>query len=392
MKKDWQKQLSRIQKQNTAVIIALGISTAVLGMLLFPDLWNSLSLLELYAVIFAAFLLSAWLQTMLHEAGHLVFGLLSGYEFGYYCIGSHAWMKQDGRLVRRRVYLPGTAGSCLMIAPDVRPMPHALFYMGGAIVDLLAAALCFSLCLPLRFEFPYPACYLMVHGVYALYSALNNAIPRRTLVFNDGSRVRALRDNPEAQASCALQQRITHALLCKNLRLRDMPDAWFSLPDASLWNNGITASQAVLYYDRLQDQHRFNEARILAERLLESAALPPGSMLMLTADLICYELMNEYRPEVISDLLDKTQKKYMKSMGKSFTMLRARCICALLGQDSTENPEDLRRQLERLARRSPSDACWRIDLEMMNMARDIYWQRITDKFSGEEHDPQGNAE
>ncbi|MBQ3106858.1 MAG: hypothetical protein IJC51_05275, partial [Eggerthellaceae bacterium] len=35
------------------------------------------------------------LQTIIHEAGHLVFGLVSGYRFSSFRIGSFMWMKTD---------------------------------------------------------------------------------------------------------------------------------------------------------------------------------------------------------------------------------------------------------------------------------------------------------
>ena len=43
-------------------------------------------------------LLANFLQTVIHEAGHLVFGLLSGYQYCSFRIGSFMWIKQDGKI------------------------------------------------------------------------------------------------------------------------------------------------------------------------------------------------------------------------------------------------------------------------------------------------------
>ena len=44
----------------------------------------------------AAFLLALLAQITLHEGGHLVCGLLSGYRFCSFRVGSLMWMKVDG--------------------------------------------------------------------------------------------------------------------------------------------------------------------------------------------------------------------------------------------------------------------------------------------------------
>lgn len=56
----------------------------------------------------ACLVLSFWLQAILHEGGHLVCGLLSGYRFLSFRVGSFTLLRQNGRLVLRRFYLPGT--------------------------------------------------------------------------------------------------------------------------------------------------------------------------------------------------------------------------------------------------------------------------------------------
>ena len=53
----------------------------------------------------ACLILSFWLQAILHEGGHLVCGLLSGYRFLSFRVGSFTLLRQNGRLVLRRFYL-----------------------------------------------------------------------------------------------------------------------------------------------------------------------------------------------------------------------------------------------------------------------------------------------
>ena len=52
--------------------------------------------------------LAGMLQTILHEAGHLLFGLLSGYRFCSFRIGQWMLARQNGALRFCRFFLAGT--------------------------------------------------------------------------------------------------------------------------------------------------------------------------------------------------------------------------------------------------------------------------------------------
>lgn len=56
-----------------------------------------------------------FIQIIIHEAGHLVFGLLSGYEFVSFRIGSITLAKYDNKYCFKRFHIAGTGGQCLMM-------------------------------------------------------------------------------------------------------------------------------------------------------------------------------------------------------------------------------------------------------------------------------------
>ena len=80
------------------------------------------------------------LVIIIHEAGHLVFGLLSGYRFVSFRVMSLMWIKRDGRLRLKRLTLAGTGGQCLMAPPEMvnGRFPVVLYNLGGAIMNLLS--------------------------------------------------------------------------------------------------------------------------------------------------------------------------------------------------------------------------------------------------------------
>ena len=94
-------------------------------------------------VLFVAVVLAAYLQIIFHEAGHLVCGLLSGYRFVSFRVGSITLLKDgNGKLRFKRFKLAGTGGQCLMAPPDNVPLdkiPTSLYNAGGVIANLLCA-------------------------------------------------------------------------------------------------------------------------------------------------------------------------------------------------------------------------------------------------------------
>ena len=67
-------------------------------------------------VLIATFILSV----IIHEAGHLVCGLISGYGFSSFRIFSFMLLKTDEGLRLRRLSVQGTLGQCLMTPPPMK--------------------------------------------------------------------------------------------------------------------------------------------------------------------------------------------------------------------------------------------------------------------------------
>ena len=65
-----------------------------------------------------AVLLAVVLNIAIHEGGHLVAGLLTGYKFVSYRFFNWTLIRKDGRLRWRNFELAGTAGQCLLAPPD----------------------------------------------------------------------------------------------------------------------------------------------------------------------------------------------------------------------------------------------------------------------------------
>lgn len=59
------------------------------------------------AALFVGMYVAMTVQIIIHEAGHLIFGLLSGYRFSSFRIFSFMWVKENGVIRFRRLNLAG---------------------------------------------------------------------------------------------------------------------------------------------------------------------------------------------------------------------------------------------------------------------------------------------
>ena len=92
------------------------------------------------AVMVLSVFISFFLHIILHEGGHLVCGLLSGYRFVSYRAGSIIWVKQGKQIVRKKFSIPGTGGQCLLDPPEPEEdgsFPSLLYNLGGGLSNLL---------------------------------------------------------------------------------------------------------------------------------------------------------------------------------------------------------------------------------------------------------------
>ena len=94
------------------------------------------------------------LHIIIHEGGHLVAGLLTGYRFVSFRIFSLTLIRKDGRYQWRNFSLGGTGGQCLM-APPLRPLEEIdtrWYNLGGVLANIVVSTL--ALVLMLCFDLP----------------------------------------------------------------------------------------------------------------------------------------------------------------------------------------------------------------------------------------------
>lgn len=320
-------------------------------------------------IMMLALALSSVVHTVIHEAGHLVFGLLSGYRFSSFRIFSFAWVKENGKIKFRRFKVAGTGGQCLMIPPDLvdGKIPVKLYNFGGVIFNILASLLAVVIFIVSDHVLVCAIC--LIFALLGLTYACMNGIPMRmSTVNNDGYNAFSVGKDPEAIRALWIQLKASEQT-AQGVRLKDMPDEWFVLPSDESMKNSIIATIAVFASSRLIDEKKFEEADALIHHLLEiDNGIVELHRKLMICDLLYLELIGQNRPEIIEEWLTKEQLQFMKSMKKLPTVVRTEYTHALLFKKDVEKANALKAQFEKLAKRYPYQSDIDSERELMEIA------------------------
>lgn len=309
-------------------------------------------------------------QLILHEGGHLIFGLLSGYQFGSFRIGSFMWVREGEKIVLKRLTIAGTGGQCLMTPPDMveGDIPVVLYNLGGSLMNVLVGLPCLLLALLLR-ERPLWGAVWMLLGAAGLVLAAMNGIPMRMgAVDNDGYNALALKKDPAARRAFWVLMK-TQEQIARGKRLREMPEEWFEVPEDEAMRNSMVVQIGVFAANRLMDAHRFEEADALMDHLLtiDSGMIGLHRGLML-CDRMYVELLGQNRPEVLERFRTPEQKQIFRQMKNFPSVLRTRCVLALLEEKDGEKAEEIRARFEKCAKTYPYQSDIQSERELMEIA------------------------
>lgn len=187
---DAEKQLRKKENRKTYFFLIDSIALGALAGFLYSmsadtDLSLFQFLLPFYGYLLLFFVFYQ-LHIVLHEAGHLVCGLLTGYRFLSFRIFSFTLIKKDGRLQRKKLKVAGTAGQCLLIPPkrnEDGSFPFTLYNLGGGLSNLLFSAIALLLFVPAS---GFAAGCLLTFAIAGIFTGIQNLIPRSMPIWNDG--------------------------------------------------------------------------------------------------------------------------------------------------------------------------------------------------------------
>ncbi|MBE7059183.1 MAG: hypothetical protein E7387_08870 [Ruminococcaceae bacterium] len=370
-RKNNKKQNAWGQYVQMVLYILLGI---VWGLLIikYDENTNSESSLEvlIYIGMFIFMYVAILMHIVIHEAGHLIFGLISGYKFSSFRIFSFMWIKENRKIKLKRLSIAGTGGQCLMDPPDMTEgkFPVTMYNLGGSLMNTFAA-FC-SLCLFFIIaDMPLFSTIVLIFTAVGFCIALVNGIPMRLgIIDNDGYNAFALSKNVDAMKSFWVQMKAC-ALSNRGIRAKDMPAEWFDIPSDEAMKNSMVAAQGVFACNRLMDAQLFEEADVLMSHMLEiDSGMVDLHRNLMICDRMCVELISENRREVIDEMLSKEQKKFMKQMKSFPTVIRTEYVFALLYEKDSQKAEKIKARFEKCAKTYPSQSDIQSERELMEFA------------------------
>lgn len=299
--------------------------------------------------------LAVLLHIVLHEAGHLVFGLMSGYHFSSFRIGSHMLMKEDGKLVHRKIKIAGTGGQCLMSPPEMvdGKFPVVLYNLGGSIANLVVTAMAIPAFGAIDKGSIFALFFFLFIAMGAI-TGLSNGIPLRTnTIDNDGYNAISLGKSKEAMRAFWIQMKVNEQLT-KGLRVKDMPDEWFEVPSDEAMKNSMVATIGVYAANRLMDLHRFDEAETLMNHLLDiESGMVALHRNLIICDLVYLELIGQNRSDRLETLYSKELKNFTKTMKTFPSVIRTEYAYSLLKEHDPESAAKSMAAFERIAATYP---------------------------------------
>jgi hypothetical protein len=302
-----------------------------------------------------AIVLSYFLHIIIHEGGHLIFGLLSGYQFVSFRIGSLILYKMNGKYKFGKYKLAGTGGQCLMAPPELvnGMMPYRLYNMGGAILNLIAsvpAIIIWTVCDLKGISKIFCGTWILI-GIFA---AATNGIPLSMgEVDNDGKNALSLGKNKKALYAFYLQLKVNQ-LQMEGQTLVDMPNEWFEMPEEAEMKNPMIAVIAALHCNRMMEEKRYEETSGTIEKLLGSETGMLGiHRMLLQIDQVFCEIMSSRREEVLDFMNDKALRNFRKAMKNYPSILRTEYAYALVVEKDMKKAQKIKARFEHIMNTHP---------------------------------------
>lgn len=251
--------------------IAFGLLIAVVMIMLFADMsfeelavkFQNVNITDgMVAVVISVVSLavSFLLSVIIHEGGHLVCGLASGYRFVSFRIFNIVFIRQNDKLAIKHFAVAGTGGQCLLSPPDlpINDIPTGWYNAGGVlanvVVMLAVLPLLWTDCGAVMREI------VVVFCVVSLFVILLNGIPMKAGgLGNDAYNMMKLRDDTEGKRGVVMQLR-SNALMQNGIRPKDMPAEWFTLPGIIDYSNPLQVSLPIMAASRALDMMEWENA------------------------------------------------------------------------------------------------------------------------------------
>ena len=358
------------------IILGIGygvfLGIMVINAIIFNETLTIEKKLLFLILILIMFFLSNYLCTIIHESGHLIFGLISGFRFISFRIGSTIFLKdqKSNKIKKKKYFMAGTGGQCILDTPkDETKKPFILYNLGGVFLNLIFAAINGVIYIFVKeLIIGYFFLFMMLQNILMI---ILNGIPLRSnYIDNDGYNTKQISKSNLAKEAFYAQIKITKSTT-NNIRLKDMDESFFLFDQELTEKNSMVSTIKLFRIERLIDEHKYLEAIEDLKLLLNDDTLAGIYQNTVKSDLIfCYLVTNNQ--ELAKKYIDKGFKNMLKMKMPVPNMIRYKYTYYLLLENDVEKASAERTYLSQIEEKYPYKADFEGELEQINVAKEVY--------------------
>ena len=272
--------------------------------------------------------ISIFAHIILHEGGHLVAGLMSGYKFLSFRIGSFTLIRNNDKLQIKKFSIAGTGGQCLMMPPQ-RPIDKistSFYNLGGVLSNLIFSIAVLAL-LPV-FDNAFAWIFIFIFAMFGVLLALTNGIPMKVGgVSNDGNNVLYLNKNKKAKEAFVYQL-ITNALIQEGKRPNELPDEYLTFDTDIDYKDPLQVNHLLLSASTLLDKKQYEACYKMLNTVMQHKSDIVALMVNETACELIYAALVTQRLDEARALYDEQTQQYVEQH-KNVMSAKQRLLCAI---------------------------------------------------------------
>lgn len=232
---------------------------------------SGLKLCVMALLALTAIFLSYTINICLHEIGHMILGLISGYEFSSLRFGKLMLAKENGKLRFCKYDMPGTGGQCIMTAPkvDAEKMPVVLYNLGGLVMNLVVLLIGIIVFVIVSDSHFVVGMIFLMFAMTSLVILITNGLPFSQMG-TDGANTIILYKNKFAREAFRNQLEVVR-YLSQNYSVREMPEELFLFDKQIPMTNPLITAQAVSCFNYYSVSGKYQQAKEMASYILENA-------------------------------------------------------------------------------------------------------------------------
>ena len=261
-----------------------------------------------FAVIFLSIYLVVMIHIIFHEAGHMIGGLLTGYKFLFFRIGSTTLVRTDNGFKIRKLTVPGTGGQCIMVPPEMKDgdYPVVIYNLGGGLMNIILSLVAVIIIKTYSLN-PVALGFLEIFAIVGIYIGIVNLVPLK-VISNDGANIFYLKND--------LEERIAlHKILNDEediINCKEVEETSLNIDEVDVSKTFIQG----LFINKMEDRFykmEFEEAKFIGENLLEKEKMNMTFEFMVKTTLSTIYLIEGSVEQAEELLKDKSLKKYLKN-------------------------------------------------------------------------------